>query len=250
MPTYELRIELNKAQPPIWRTFLVPSDIPLDDLHNVIQMVMGWTNSHLHEFVRGNIRYGVPDSEGDDFGQEAEDESDFTLDDLLTKPKHRLTYTYDFGDNWQHTLTLLAIRPEECTTIRCLAGERAGPPDDCGGVYGYEQLLETLSDPKAEDHEEMKEWFASMTPENHDPEVFPLAAVNEQLAQGVEALAEAMWADDEDDFLDELLPPDPKFIQFPGTKGVAWDEPPPSKIGRNDPCPCGSGKKYKKCCGK
>lgn len=187
--TFELRIDLDGTDPPIWRTFTVPDEIRLDELHHVLQLVMGWTNSHLHEFQRGGARYG--DLEGAFEEDDLLPEEEHLLAELLTRPRQRLSYLYDFGDGWQHTLRLKAVREEPCLVPRCLAGEGACPPEDCGGVGGYAELLEILADPRHPEHHEIREWYRSMTPEGHDPAVFPIDAVDAQLAKGIDAIFEA-----------------------------------------------------------
>ena len=197
IPSYEIRVDLIDAQPTIWRTLLVPADIRLHHLHNVLQVTMGWTNSHLHEFRKGRTVYGVPAIDGDDFGQKIRRSCKYQIDALLKKPKQSFVYSYDFGDDWEHQVTLLSIRPEPCKTIRCLAGERACPPEDCGGTSGYEDLLATLANPDDPEYNEKKNWFDAMTPHGHDPAVFPIAAVNKELAQGLDHLVHMIWGDPE-----------------------------------------------------
>ncbi len=194
VPAYELRVTLDHVEPPIWRTFLIPADAGLDDLHHVLQVVMGWTNSHLHEFIKGRSRYGVPDPDGDDFGSKLHPEHEHGVAELLTKPKQKITYSYDFGDGWEHTVTLVAIHPAAIPAPKCLDGARACPPDDCGGPGGYEDLLRVLADRSDPEHRSMLKWFKSMTPKGHDPEVFPIAAVNKQLAKGLDLLAKEFGA--------------------------------------------------------
>ena len=98
---YQIKISLIGAKPPIWRTVLVPGDIALAAFHDVIQVTMGWTDSHLHQFIANRVFYGVPD---DDFELEMEDETQYKLSQLLTKEKESLIYEYDFGDSWEHKI--------------------------------------------------------------------------------------------------------------------------------------------------
>ena len=205
VPTCELRIDLDGVQPPIWRTLIVPASIGLDAMHCIIQVAMGWTNSHLHEFRKGKNRYGALNA-GGDFDREVEDEGDFCIAELLQRPRQKLVYMYDFGDGWSHTITLLSIRPEPCPVPRCLDGKRACPPEDCGGPGGYENLLKIIGNPRRKEHAEMLAWFRSMVPEGHDPEIFPIEEVNEHLGRGVDSLLDdqaAIWGDEgsEDDDL-------------------------------------------------
>ena len=224
VPTCEIRIDLDDVMPPIWRTLLVPADIGLDHLHYIVQTAMGWTNSHLHEFRKGKDRYGPPNPDDQDFGEPAEDEGEFCIAELLNRPKAKISYEYDFGDGWSHTITLLRIIPEPCLVPRCLDGARACPPEDCGGPGGYANLLEILADPKDAEYQEMRSWFQSMVPEGHDPEVFPIAEVNEQFAKGLDALVEeyegAAFGED-DDLIDDGEGEDDgdeKIIRFPPSR--------------------------------
>jgi Plasmid pRiA4b ORF-3-like protein len=106
---YELRVDLVDTKPAIWRRFRIPSHATLADLHMVIQTVMGWTNSHLHEFRAGTKGYAQPFPDGDDFGTPAADEADVTVADVLTKPKQKIGYMYDFGDDWDQWLHFFRI---------------------------------------------------------------------------------------------------------------------------------------------
>jgi hypothetical protein len=175
-PIYRLKITIQEIRPPIWRRVRVPGSMSLEALHRVIQIVFGWTNSHLHEFRIGEAGYGQPDelSEGETF-----DERRVSVADALGKTK-RFLYTYDFGDDWRHEVVVEkveAIGPGEDRAV-CLAGKRHGPPDDCGGPWGYVELLEAIHDPGHERHEEMLDWIGG----EFDPEEFDLAAVNKRLA--------------------------------------------------------------------
>jgi len=173
---YQLKIILNDIRPPIWRRFLIASTESLTDLHLVIQIVMGWTDSHLHEFIKGRERYGVPD---EDFPTDVLDESEFRIDQILKQEKEKLRYTYDFGDSWDHDIVLEKILPFETQTRLpvCLKGSRACPPEDIGGLPGYEMFLEAIADPNHPEHDEMLEWFG----EPFDPEHFDVIKVNDLL---------------------------------------------------------------------
>jgi len=175
---YQIKISLIGAKPPIWRTFLVPSDLRLDAFHDVIQIVMGWTDSHLHQFIANNVFYGIPD---DEFGMEIENEAKFKLFHLLKKEKDTIKYEYDFGDSWEHKILLEKIFPFDTKTALpvCIKGKRACPPEDCGGIWGYEDLLETISNPKHPDHEDMLDWLGG----EFDPEEFDLEEINRDLAK-------------------------------------------------------------------
>ncbi|OXL40657.1 hypothetical protein CA284_08595 [Enterobacter mori] len=154
---YLLKITLNNVTPSIWRTFVVPADISLDRLHDVIQIVMGWDDSHLHQFTfKKRVFTEFPSSAED------EDESEVRLSELLKKRKNTLTYTYDFGDDWEHTLFLedSDFKPEDPNILyECFAGENACPPEDCGGSYQYQRMIDAMNDPKKnqKDFEEFSE---------------------------------------------------------------------------------------------
>jgi hypothetical protein len=146
-------------------------------LHDVIQEVMGWTDSHLHDFHWREERFGIPDPEFDE--ERVVDERTVTLKELGLSIKDRLEYMYDFGDGWEHVLTLeKVLEAGEHQTPVCLNGARSCPPEDCGGIWGYENLLETLKDPTHKEYEEWKTWL----PEDFDPEQFDLAEVNSGLS--------------------------------------------------------------------
>jgi hypothetical protein len=177
---YQIKISLIGAKPPIWRTVLVDSHVTLDELHEIIQLSMGWSDSHLHQFIANEKSYGFIDEDLDldlDLDFEMKDESQFKLSQLLTNEKDSLIYEYDFGDSWEHQVLLEKILPFD-TKISlpvCIKGKRACPPEDCGGIWGYEELLEVISNPKNPEYEEMLEWLD----EDFDPEAFVLEDVNE-----------------------------------------------------------------------
>jgi hypothetical protein len=175
---YQIKISLIGAKPPIWRTVLVASDINLETFHEVIQLTMGWTESHLHQFIDNKKAYGSHDN---DFELEMEDEAKYKLFQLLKTEKESLTYEYDFGDSWEHKILLEKILPYDSNIHLpvCIKGKRACPPEDCGGIWGYEELLKTLSDPKHPDHEDTLEWLGG----EFDPEEFDLEEINDDLAE-------------------------------------------------------------------
>jgi hypothetical protein len=175
---YQIKIALIGVKPPIWRTVLVPDNLKLGAFHNVIQVAMGWTDSHLHQFIANRVFYGIPD---DDYELEMEDETKYKLSQLLKKEKDSLIYEYDFGDSWEHKILLEKILPDDGKTVLpvCIKGKRACPPEDCGGIWGYEELLETISDANHPDHEDMLEWLGG----EFDPEEFDLEQINKDLAE-------------------------------------------------------------------
>jgi hypothetical protein len=178
LPLYELKITLRGINPAIWRRVQVPGSIKLNRLHEVFQIAMGWTGSHLHQFVDPPLVYLVPS--GDDSpGVEQLDERRFRLADLARHQKASFIYEYDFGDRWEHDVVVektVAADPEKKRAV-CLAGENACPPEDCGGIWGYYELLEAVNNPKHEAHQEMLDWLGGP----FDPGRFDLPKVNAAL---------------------------------------------------------------------
>lgn len=150
--------------------------LSLSGLHDVIQQMMGWTDSHVHDFHWREDRFGLSDPE---FNEERViDERTVTLKELGLSIKDGLEYRYDFGDGWEPVLTLEQVLEAGAHQIPvCLNGARSCPPEDCGGAWGYEHLLEILKDPTHEEYEECKTWL----PEYFDPEQFDLEEVNRAL---------------------------------------------------------------------
>lgn len=176
LSVYQLKVSLNGVRPPIWRRLLISSATDLAELHDIIQIAMGWTDSHLHQFIAGGKRYGEPDPEFDD---ERIDEFGVPIGSLLKKEKQSIVYEYDFGDGWEHKVTLERILPSESVedVPKFIGGRRGCPPEDVGGVYGYTSFLPVYGDEAHPEHEEMVEWAG----EYFDPERFDLAEVNEVL---------------------------------------------------------------------
>lgn len=154
----QLKIQLSHTRPAIWRRVVVPDTITLAALHKVIQTAMGWTDSHLHEFEIGGIRYGMPDPDSP-FGDEVVPEERARLGKCLGSLKS-LRYTYDFGDDWLHSIKVEKSLPSDDLPVpRCTGGANACPPEDVGGPFGYEQFREALADPSHPEHEDMLEWY-------------------------------------------------------------------------------------------
>jgi hypothetical protein len=177
-PIYQFKITLEGITPVIWRRFLVSSNITLDKLHDTIQIIMGWTNSHLHMFeVNGQV-YGDP--EDDEYGDLGTlDEATQRLRKILSSSGSRFRYEYDFGDSWWHTLQLEKILPPDPRQHLpvCLEGKRACPPEDVGGIGGYANFLEAIRDPLHEEHEEYLVWVGG----EFNPSAFDLEKVNQDL---------------------------------------------------------------------
>ncbi len=173
---YLLKIQLLDIEPPIWRRFVVPASITLDRLHDVIQIVMGWADCHLHMFIIGNKRFTeYPESKDD--GLEC---GKYRLGALVKRKGRTFRYLYDFGDDWEHELILEESRYDNSELIMplfCLEGERACPPDDVGGAPGYFEFCSALKDPAHEEHESCKEWCGGI----YDSERFEIDFINWQL---------------------------------------------------------------------
>jgi hypothetical protein len=174
---YQLKITLKAIRPPIWRRVQVGSNTTLGQLHEVVQTVMGWDDYHLHQFSIAGIDYGQPDLE-DDF--EVSNEDRVKLSQVIPGEKFKFLYTYDFGDSWDHEILVEKVLPAAADTRYpiCLTGKRACPPEDCGGPWGYEELLEALQDPEHPEHAEKLEWVG----EGFDPNQVDVEEINQQLA--------------------------------------------------------------------
>lgn len=175
MNVYQLHIQLNDITPTIWRRILTPASIRLDDLHRVLQTTIGWTNSHLHLFEAYSTNFAPLEFEI----EEAQDSRIVQLQDILKKEGSTIRYEYDFGDSWVHTLTLEKIVQfdGEVLVTQCIGGERSGPPEDCGGIVGFQQMLEVLRNPSHEEYIDLTEWLGR----KYDPAKFDLNKVNKQL---------------------------------------------------------------------
>ncbi len=177
---FQLKITLRFIRPPVWRRVQVSGDITLAKLHRIIQVAMGWYDSHLHQFIVGRTYYGVPSH--DEFSElELKDERRTLLSQVLSKPKRKMVYEYDFGDGWEHEILLeKGLQPERGIRYpRCIGGARACPPEDCGGTGGYENFLAAIRDPDHEEHDEYLEWIGGQ----FDPEEFDLEGFDNALRQ-------------------------------------------------------------------
>ena len=160
-PIYQIRLDLKDMRPPIWRRLLLPSDLPLDIVHEIIQVAMGWSDSHLHAFTSGGLEIG--DTSMDDYGMLDADETEVVLSEVLTKVGDRLKYEYDFGDGWIHVLKLEKILPNDPDAVYpvCITGRRACPPEDVGGIWGYLDFLDAIADEGHPDHDGYLDWVGS-----------------------------------------------------------------------------------------
>lgn len=168
----QLKIVLDHLKPGIWRRVAVNDDITFLQLHRVIQEAMGWEDCHMHQFELASPRQFIGTQHDDGFfGDEPSmlPEKTTRLADVLTGKK-KFRYWYDFGDDWWHTITIEKRLPAEpgAPAAQLLAGEFACPPEDCGGPYGYADLLEVVADPRHPNHAEMSEWLGDFDPELFD----------------------------------------------------------------------------------
>jgi len=169
---YQFKITLKGVRPPIWRRIQVPEFYTFWDLHVAIQDAMGWLDYHLHEFeiikpsTGLEVNIGIPD---DDFGREVLSGWKTKIAKYFSMRNRLSSYTYDFGDNWEHAVRLEKILPrdENMGYPRCIAGRRACPPEDCGGVWGYERLHEIINDPESDEYEETLEWVGGIFEPEH-----------------------------------------------------------------------------------
>lgn len=172
----QLKVSLmHVSGPRVWRRLLVPADIRLDRLHDVIQTTVGWTDSHLHAFTARDAHYGPPNPDLDH-----RDERKAKLNRLIGEPGDRMRYAYDFGDFWEHEIVVEKVLEAE-PGVRypvCSAGKGRCPPEDCGGPWGYASLRETLADPAREEHAEMLEWLGLESAAQFDAAAFDVEEVN------------------------------------------------------------------------
>lgn len=223
----QIKISLDSVKPEIWRRFLVEKSVTFEQLHKVIQKVMGWENSHMYEFLIDNVSI-VPSEEGHNLAESSfhklfkspefikmleknvsKDHLEFDTGDinqflrknekekpknqfniktpinkLINSEKQQFLYIYDLGDNWKHTVIVEKVQEiKESQQIPfCLEGERACPPEDCGGVFGYEELFEIKNNPK---HPEYEERIVDWLGENFDPEHFDVEIINNRLKSNI-----------------------------------------------------------------
>ena len=175
---HRLKIGLRGAKPPIWRRIEVASDTSLEQLNDLIQAAFGWLGGHLWVFTTANDEFGPADAE---LG--FRDAARPTLATVVPRAGDRLRYTYDFGDDWQHDIVVEQVAAADAAAAypRCLGGRRAAPPDDCGGIGAYEELLEALADPGNPDHAERIQWLSDRLPMEWDPASFDRAAIDAAL---------------------------------------------------------------------
>lgn len=184
---FQFKIELKGLRPPVWRRFLVGSNVTFYQFHNIIQQVMGWENYHMYQFVLGRNSYILDNEDDADgfFGVDIQESDKVKLSDIFKSEKQKIVYEYDFGDGWEHRITLEKIveREENVVYPVCIAGKRGCPPEDVGGLGGYEYFLEVIKNPEHEDYEEMIQYSG----DDFDPEEFDLKFINEMLEDVLDA---------------------------------------------------------------
>jgi hypothetical protein len=181
MVVYQFKITLKEIEPVIWRRIVVPATYSFWDLHVAIQDSMGWLDSHLHVFRIANPRTGKIDEIGIPDDDPFEDELvvlpgwELPIVDYFIQPGDRAEYEYDFGDSWEHEVVLEGILRKETKTKypKCTGGARACPPEDCGGVHGYQEMLKIVRNPSHEEHKSMMEWLGG----KYDPKTFDLGII-------------------------------------------------------------------------
>jgi hypothetical protein len=181
IPIFQLQIVLKNSKPKIWRRIQVQSDVLLSDFHKMLQTTLGWTNSHLHQFIKDRKFYTLRLAD-DDMWDEL-DNTDYTgmrIRDLLQKEKEKIVYEYDFGDGWEHDIILEKVLPniETLEIPICTGGKMNCPPEDCGGIWGYFGLMEIIKQRQHPEYDSYIEWLGG----EFDPVQFDTSTVNQLLA--------------------------------------------------------------------
>jgi hypothetical protein len=178
---YQTKVTLQGIKPPIWRRLLVSSDTTLARFHDILQKAMGWTDSHLHMFTINGERYSapMPYDPGHLLELDAKDSRRVKLSKLVPDEGFKMRYEYDFGDGWDHVIVIEKILPMIPNTKLpvCITGKRTCPPEDVGGIWGYEEFLDAIHDPNHPEHDEYLDWVGG----EFDPEAFDKDAVNKRL---------------------------------------------------------------------
>ncbi len=191
---FRFLIVMNDIKPTIWRSVELDEDATFWDLHMAIQDVMSWDNAHLHEFIisdphmQHDLKIGIPIEDGFTDPEEEPDPGWMCeLSSVFIDIGEKASYNYDFGDGWECVVILegIFLAPKKVKYPRCVAGERAAPPEDCGGVGGYYDLLDVLSDPTHEEHRDLLRWLKGTRPRKglYEPEVFEPEKVKFRNAQ-------------------------------------------------------------------
>ncbi|HSJ55101.1 MAG TPA: plasmid pRiA4b ORF-3 family protein [Anaerolineae bacterium] len=208
---YQLKVTILGLQHPVWRRLQILGDSTLADLHDAIQAAMGWTDSHLHEFIIGQTRYGEPNLE-EEYEANMQDEGQVLLSDVLGGEGTRFRYVYDFGDDWQHEVVVEEILPADPDVFYpiCTGGQRACPPEDVGGAPGFEHFLEAMANPADPEHNEYMTWFGGV----FDPDEFDLEEANEALRDTAVYTSTVYTTEQIDFVVYSHTPPYAKFYLF------------------------------------
>lgn len=179
---YQVQIALRGSKPKIWRRLLVPSSLLLADFHKIIQTSMGWTDSHLHQFAKGRTFYSIKQPNEicwNEMNNIDYKKKKVRISELLIQVKDKITYEYDFGDGWEHDIILEKILPMDNSNENpvCIAGKMNCPPEDCGGIWGYMEMLKVLKNQNHKENESISEWIG----EDFDPAYFDVNEVNSLL---------------------------------------------------------------------
>ena len=187
---YQFKIQIKGiTKPPVWRKVEVPSNYTFLQFHEVIQAVFGWYDYHLFEFTNkaycGDIRISMPNEDDFDFdfgfAAKPQDASKVKLSQIFSDKQPKLLYVYDFGDDWIHEIKLESISDKSAEGPKCLSGKGTCPPEDCGGIYGYEAMKKALAGPASEETEELREWLGLEEDEEWDANSFDLEEANDYL---------------------------------------------------------------------
>ncbi|TYR75987.1 plasmid pRiA4b ORF-3 family protein [Rossellomorea vietnamensis] len=183
----QLKVSLKGAKPPIWRRLLVSDILTLHQLHEVIQAAMGWTNFHLYDFQYGDVYFEEMEEEVEQSSsnfRKIHESKEALIGNVLVKEGQKLEYTYDFSNNWEHTILLEKIEDKEAAEPICLKGRRATPPEAVGGVHNYMHVLKLLDDPAAQG--EKVEFYRDLL-QGQDPGHFDLEETNEELRKSLDS---------------------------------------------------------------
>lgn len=170
----KLRIKITDIEPEIWREILIENNITFKKLHEIIQLSFGWTNSHLYNFDVNGILFSIPDIEFENNDLDIKNK----VTEFLIEKGQKVLYIYDFGDNWEHEIEIVEVLEKEkgIRYPKCLDGSRNGPPEDCGGVPGYEDIIDALTIKDKSEYEDLLEWLG-----DYDPAEFDIDKINKAI---------------------------------------------------------------------
>jgi Plasmid pRiA4b ORF-3-like protein len=182
---FQFKIQIKDIQKaPVWRRVIVSENITFDRFHKILQAAFGWENCHLYQFSANGWGsehiYKIPDEEYDN-DDAIEDSTSVKLSEIFSVPKQTFFYIYDFGDDWKHQIILEKILDEKIINAICTEGKGACPPEDCGGPWGYLNLLETLADPKHPDYKEIRKWLGLGKDKQWDVNAFDIQVANDRI---------------------------------------------------------------------